>query len=306
MEKEKEGSPRQLLLSLCGVERELCGRAWPSARRAEICSCSTSKQTLGISAIAEIGCRELVGPLLADARHPFAEQMDSVPPPHPLHYRRIAFVADRPGGRSLQKSNNSCFPYLPRVVAALKHSTTEKYDYLLICFVARHKKGDPRGKALVSFLATSWEMPRSSIKKRSAQRATKERSMSVRLRTKQKTLPLPQQTQTTKQTAGASPPPYRESKKFCQQQTHLGRAIYAPKMEDACKNKNPRRSSSERREAGGIQGGTPWFPFFRHFFVERQRNGNKCKPRTRAKHCVRVRLRTKQKTLPRPPFLNNF
>ena len=25
------------------------------------------------------------GPLLADARHPFAEQMDSVPPPHPLH-----------------------------------------------------------------------------------------------------------------------------------------------------------------------------------------------------------------------------
>ncbi len=46
----------------------------------------------------------------------------------------------------------------------------------------------------------------------------------------------------------------RESKNLCQQQTHLGRAIYAPKMEDACQKQNPCRSSSERREAGGSQG----------------------------------------------------
>ncbi|MBQ7397572.1 MAG: hypothetical protein IJW09_01945, partial [Clostridia bacterium] len=31
-----------------------------------------------------------------------------------------------------------------------------------------------------------------------------------------------------------------------------------------------------------IQEGTSWFPFFRHFFVERQRKGNKCFPRARA------------------------
>jgi hypothetical protein len=29
----------------------------------------------------------------------------------------------------------------------------------------------------------------------------------------------------------------------------------------------------EERHERGIQGGNPWFPFFRHFFVERQRNG---------------------------------
>jgi len=43
---------------------------------------------------------------------------------------------------------------------------------------------------------------------------------------------------------------YRESNKFCHLQTHLGRAIYAPKMEELCQNQTPRRSSSERREAG--------------------------------------------------------
>jgi len=47
-----------------------------------------------------------------------------------------------------------------------------------------------------------------------------------------------------------SPDPYRESKNSCQQQTHLGRAIYAPKMEKFCQNQNPRRSSSERRAVG--------------------------------------------------------
>ena len=29
----------------------------------------------------------------------------------------------------------------------------------------------------------------------------------------------------------------------------------------------------QRGTERGIQGGTPWFPFFRHFFVEQQRNG---------------------------------
>ena len=48
--------------------------------------------------------------------------------------------------------------------------------------------------------------------------------------------------------------PKRESKNPCQQQPHLGRAIYAPKMEDACQKQNPRRSSSERREVGGSKG----------------------------------------------------
>ena len=190
-------------------------------------------------------------------------------------------------------------------MAALKHSTTEKYVYLLICFVARHKKGNPRGNALVSFLATSWEMPRSSIKKRSAQRATKERSMSVRLRTKQKTLPRPQQTQTTKQTAGVNPRPTKKAKNRCPMQTHLGRAIYAPKMEDACQNENPRRSSSERRAVGEAPEGTSGLTFFGTFFVQRQRKY--IKPGTaHARSWVRVRLRTKQKTLPRPPLLNNF
>ena len=42
-----------------------------------------------------------------------------------------------------------------------------------------------------------------------------------------------------------------ESKNICQQQTHLGRAIYAPKMEDACKSKIP----AVHRRNGGRQGG---------------------------------------------------
>jgi len=39
-------------------------------------------------------------------------------------------------------------------------------------------------------------------------------------------------------------------------------------------------------QKGEIQGGTPWFLFFRHFFVERQRNGSYCGT-AHARSCVR-------------------
>jgi len=47
-----------------------------------------------------------------------------------------------------------------------------------------------------------------------------------------------------------SPDPYRESKNSCQQQPHLGRAIYAPKMEDGCQSKSP----AGHCQNGGRQG----------------------------------------------------
>jgi len=62
-----------------------------------------------------------------------------------------------------------------------------------------------------------------------------------------------------------SPDPYEIAKKRFHQQTHLGRAIYAPKMEKFCLNKNPRRSSSERREAGGSKGES--LGFFLGYFL---------------------------------------
>ena len=110
----------------------------------------------------------------------------------------------------------------------------------------------PEGTAGLTFFGTFFvQRQRKYIKHGTAHARSWVR---VRLRTKQKNLPLPQQNANHQTNGGSKPPPYRESKKFCQQQTHLGRAIYASKMEDFCQNKNLRRSSSERRAEGSSKG----------------------------------------------------
>jgi hypothetical protein len=68
---------------------------------------------------------------------------------------------------------------LPLVLAALQHSTTEKYVYLLFCLAERHGKGVPRGNVLARFLDTSCRVARSVIKKQSANARS---SVSARLR----------------------------------------------------------------------------------------------------------------------------
>jgi len=67
-----------------------------------------------------------------------------------------------------------------------------------------------------------------------------------------------------------SPDPYRESKNSCQQQTHLGRAIYAPKMEELAKTKIP---AVHRWNGGrsGFQRQQPLARFLGSFFAARQR-----------------------------------
>jgi len=70
---------------------------------------------------------------------------------------------DRPGGRSLQESNTFCFPCLPRVLAKFEAPTLDSESNLVFIFAERHGQGGPGGKVRVSFLATSWETPRSSI-----------------------------------------------------------------------------------------------------------------------------------------------
>ena len=61
---------------------------------------------------------------------------------------------------------------------------------------------------------------------------------------------------------------------------HLRGAIYAPQMEDACQNKHPRRSSSERRATGRPR---------------RERSGALLPPLLRARQEVASKCRTAQR-----------
>jgi len=128
------------------------------------------------------------GPLLADARHPFAEQMDSVPPPHPLHNICL------PVGEGLGPS------------AAMAHRRTNGR----IWNSPLRDSNTPVGEAIS----------------------------------------LPRRTQITTQAGRRGADPYEIAKNCCQMQTHLGRAIYAPKMEDVCQSKIP----AVHRQNGGRSG----------------------------------------------------
>ncbi len=50
--------------------------------------------------------------------------------------------------------------------------------------------------------------------------------------------------------------------------THLRGGIYAPQMEELCQTMLFRRSFFRTADEAVSKGGSLWFPFFRHFFVE--------------------------------------
>ena len=55
--------------------------------------------------------------------------------------------------------------------------------------------------------------------------------------------------------------------------THLRDGIYATQMEELCKTSPFRRSFFRTADGAVSKGGSLWFPFFRPFFVKRQRKG---------------------------------
>ena len=55
--------------------------------------------------------------------------------------------------------------------------------------------------------------------------------------------------------------------------THLRGGIYATQMEELCKTSPFRRSFFRTADGAVSKGGSLWFPFFRPFFVKRQRKG---------------------------------
>ena len=79
-----------------------------------------------------------------------------------------------------QESNTVCPPYLPLVVAKWR-----EIHFKILCLSpllplkSGTDRGDPRGNVLASFLATSWDAPRSGIKKRHSSARGVPRSMSV-------------------------------------------------------------------------------------------------------------------------------
>ena len=72
----------------------------------------------------------------------------------------------------LQKSTTFCSPYLPLVVASRRvlHKKTQ-LSFSTIRLEERHGKGGPGRNVRASFLATSWDAPRSGINKTNRERA---------------------------------------------------------------------------------------------------------------------------------------
>jgi len=122
------------------------------------------------------------------------------------------------------------------------------------------RQGGLGGNVQVSFLATSWETPRSSIKKaiRSARDTV---AQYERMATHKAKNLAPPATNASHRTSGSPRRrPLRGSDKSFHLQTHLGRAIYAPKMEDFCQSKTP---AVCRKTAGdkGVPRGNAWARF---------------------------------------------
>ena len=64
-----------------------------------------------------------------------------------------------------------------------------------------------------------------------------------------------------------------EKAKLLALRTHLRGGIYATQMEELCKTSPFRRSFFRTADGAVSKGASLWFPFFRPFFVKRQRKG---------------------------------